>query len=483
MKHSSILKIINNHTGGNVYVVGGAVRDRLMGIETFDIDFATPRNPEKLARMFAKKINASVVRLDEVNKIYRVVKKSGGRIYHYDFTKFRGKNIEDDVRNRDLTINSIAVKLSDFIKYADKSKTALKSVLIDPAGGQDDIKNKTIRIISEKSILDDPLRMMRIFRFAAVLKFGIEPATLKLAKKHSGLITRSSAERIRDEFLKILSAENSSGYVIKLDKAGLLEKIFPEVTTLKQSAKKFYYHPHGLWHHLTETLAALEEIIFNINKNFPENNLELSDYLSENISSSTRLALLKYVTLLHDIGKPLSIKRIKNRVRFFGHEVIGTKLFEKISKKIKLSNDEINFGKSLIKNHMRILQLVGTKSTTERATYRLLRDAGENLPALALLSIADAKSYVNLPEFKKNNLKEIMRYARQLVKLYFAKQKEKPRKKIIDGHILMKKLKLKPGPIIGELLTLIDEEYNLKKISTTDEAISLAKKHLISKYR
>ncbi len=482
MKATCIIKKLSRLSAKtDVYIVGGAVRDWLMGFETCDLDFACG-NPLKISSDFSDKICGKLLILDELNKIYRVVKKTKNKTYNFDFTKLKGKTIQEDLAKRDITINAMALKLKDI---ASKKITPerLKNYLIDPFGGAEDIKSKTIRLLSEKSVFDDPLRMLRVFRFSSELGFCLDNTTRKIIKRRSGLIYKSSKERIREELFKIFLVGDSHRYISLMDKAGLLNKILPVVERLKKSAKKFYFHPQGLWHHLTETFAAIEDIMLNIKKNFPKNYNELSHYLSENISSSTRIVMLKYATLLHDIGKPSSVKRIKNRVRFFGHEIVGTKLFEEVSKGIKLSNDEINFGKSLIKNHMRILQLVGTNSTTERATWRLMREAGENLPALALLSLADAKSYARIPGFEKNNLKDILKYTRLIVNLYFAKKKEKPRKKIIDGHIIMKRLKLKPGPLVGELLAAIDEEYNLNKIKTTEEALSLSIKILNNKSR
>lgn len=485
MNISQVVRIIFKLSSQKqIYLVGGAIRDILLDKEVYDIDLTLSKNPLSVAKKLTHIIKGSFVTLDDVNKIYRVIKKTNKATYTFDFTKLKGKTVSEDLSNRDITINAMAVRLKDIVQHlkGDVLKLPDESIIIDPYGGLCDLKNKTVKLISENSILNDPVRMLRVYRFSASLNFKIDSTTKKIVKKNTSLITLASYERIRDEFFKILATPHSVFYILQLDKIGLLTKIFPEIILLKKSARKFYFHPQGLWHHLTETLLSLEDVLSNLKKYFSKTHKSLTEYLNENISSSSRLTLLKYITILHDIGKPRCVRKIKGRVRFFGHEVVGTKLFEEISRRLKLSNNEINIGKNLIKNHMRILQLVGGQTITERATFRLMRDVGDDILSLAILSLSDAMSYRKLPGFEKNNIKDILRYVRKLVQLYFDRKNQQPRKKIIDGHILMKELNLKPGPIIGKLLTAIDEEYNLKRISTTQEAIAFAKVQ-IRKYK
>jgi hypothetical protein len=163
-------------------------------------------------------------------------------------------------------------------------------------------------------------------------------------------------------------------------------------------------------------------------------------------------------------------------MRFFGHETVGAKVFGDIAARLKFSRDEIKFASALIKNHMRILQLVGSGNTTDRAVYRLRRDAGETFPALCLLSLSDAASYKNLKGFEKNNVSVVHDFTRKALKNYFDDMNSPPRAKIIDGHMIMRRLSLKPGPAVGVILKRLEEERAVGAVKTTAEAIECARK-------
>ncbi|MDI6756721.1 MAG: hypothetical protein QME32_01720 [Endomicrobiia bacterium] len=482
MNVSDYLKKILSLAGkrGEIYLVGGAVRDMLAGAASNDFDFATPVDPSRLARKFARAVGGSTVTLDEERRIYRVVKKVGGGILTFDFSAYRSPTIDLDLKMRDITVNAIAMPLKVaaplFGKKARASAKIPSGGILDPTGGIGDLKKRRIMFISEKAVREDPARLLRAFRFASELGFAIPPKTLATCRRLRKEIAGPAPERLRDELLKMFATDRALSSVKLFDKSGALEILIPEISAMKKSCKRFYFHPQGLWRHLTETLARVEEYTADVPANFPEAADDLGRYLAETTSSGNVKSLLKFTTLLHDAGKPLCARRIGGRMRFFGHETVGVKVFNDIASRLKLSRDEMRFASLLVKNHMRILQLIGSGNTTQRAIYRLRRDAGKTFPALCLLSLADAASYKNLKGFEKNNVAAVHKFIRKTLKQYFDDMKKPAQTKIIDGHLLMRMLSLKPGPAVGAILKRLEEERAIGAVKTTDDAVKCARK-------
>ena len=370
---------------------------------------------------------------------------------------------------RDFTINSLAVDINNF--------NNIKDNLIDVSGGYKDLKNKTINVSSKKSLISDPIRMLRAFRLASELNFEISKNTLLQIKKNAAKIKTAVSEMKKNELFRILNNKNSIKYITMMDDCKLLESMFPFVDKMKKSAKKFYYHPKGLFQHALLTMESLEIIFLKLNIYFPDINEKLSQYLCETFSDNVnRKNLLKFIAIFHDCAKPECAKRIGKIMRFLGHEQIGSKNIETIMKNLKMSNREKDFASSVVLHHMRPSNLLKSETVTERAKLRLFRDVGNILPDLLLLSLADWHSYKPLKIYSKKHLKLQEKYVNEFMTSYFDLLTKPKKEKIIDGNILMKELKLKPGKIVGKLLNIINEKYDEGLIKTKKEAVALAKK-------
>jgi poly(A) polymerase len=254
-------KILSVSKGSDVYIVGGWIRDMLLKRRTRDLDLAVRKDPKKLAGQTARALAGRLVVLDDANKIYRIMLKGHAELDYIDFSKMKGKNIKLDLLKRDFTIDSMALLL-------DSRKLSLAGI-IDPYSGMKDIRGRIIRVTSPSAFKDDPLRLLRAYRLAAQLGFDIHGGTLKRISRNSALILKSAPERVRDELLKILAVPDSAQWIEKLEKTGLLNKIVPEIMPMKKSARKFYFHPKGLWQHSLETLEGLEEILSNLETLIP----------------------------------------------------------------------------------------------------------------------------------------------------------------------------------------------------------------------
>ncbi|MFH0948116.1 MAG: HD domain-containing protein [Elusimicrobiota bacterium] len=459
----------------NSWIVGGYIRDLLLGKITKDIDFATDGNTKKIAREFADKNKGSFVVLDDFNKIYRVV--VGDEIY--DFSKIQGKTIADDLARRDFTINALALPLTTYHLFACGEPTWPLTTIIDLFGGLGDIKNKIVRCVSEKNLVDDPLRLLRAYRFAGQLNFKMEQKTKGFIKKYSRYLKNISNERIQNELYLILGLTDSYPIIIEIYKAGLLKEIIPELVKTLNTAR-CYYPKMGLLGHSFDALKILEEFYNNgFKKIFPKFHKRISAHLEEKISkTTTRKTLLKLASLLHDIGKPKSAKKIDGRLRFFEHEDRGCDIINIIGKRLKLSNNEIKYLKILTKHHMRIGNLTSAEKLTDKAAWRFFRDIGDDALDLIVLSVTDAYTY---PKGKTRTLHKII--ANKLLDRFYSKKEKIIPKKLLNGFEVMKILKIPEGPVVGEILQKLEETQVTKKVKTKLEAEKFVKEYLVKSFK
>jgi poly(A) polymerase len=453
-----------------VYLVGGYIRDLLLGRITYDIDFALKGNVEKFSRTLARRLRGNFFVMDEETQTFRIFYKcsgpdSIGTRWNIDISKMQGKDIVADLGRRDFTIDAMAV---DLMKCQVSSVKCQSFSLIDPFSGLRDLKKGLIRLTSPAVLNDDPLRLLRAFRLAAILGFRIERKTLRAISARSLLIKRVSRERVRDELFKILSVDDSYKYFLQIDKAGLLEKVVPQVKKIKREP--------GLWRHSLLTLRFLEE-------NFKDSHLartwsgviagKTKSHLRNEISAQgTRLALLKFVSLFHDIGKPQTKKIREGKTSFIGHDRVGAEIIGKISESVRLSNREIKIMLNLARNHMRVHYLANLESITKRALARLIRDLDEETIELLLFTMAD---FMATPEkLKKQSLKKNRLVTRKIIKEYFKFKESKKFTRLINGNDLIRCLKMKEGPEIGRVLEETELAQREGRIRTRQEALRFA---------
>ena len=458
-----------------LYIVGGFLRDRLLQRDTSDADFVVDGSAVRMARRIASALGGTFVLLDESNSVYRVVVKSKGRACSLDFSGMRGGSIERDLSLRDFTVNALASELKAGGKPFDPGR------IIDVTGGIRDMEKRVIRRVSGRVFRDDPLRILRAYRLRSELAgcgFTIEPATGRLIRKQAALIRKPSAERVRDELLKILSSDDSFAVISEIDRQKVLEKILPEISIMKRSARKFYYHPEGLWQHAKESLKALEYILGNLGKYGGGSRQRLSEAVMPG------RAVLKLTLLLHDSGKPRTAKMISGRMRFFGHEELGAEITGRVFARLKMSRKETVSACKIVSNHMRPVNLSSAGRITERAIYRFFRDMGDVSLPLLLLSLADVSSY--LPPFStarrgrrsRQDIRFHNGFVRRMIKAYFRYEDKSSEKRLVNGNEVMRKFSIGPGPLVGGILKLVKEQQDLGRISTKKQALELAGRNL-----
>ncbi|MCX5695686.1 MAG: HD domain-containing protein [Candidatus Omnitrophica bacterium] len=476
LKDKNILKEVHSFAKCRrvkLYLVGGALRDLILEREKAnpDFDFAIKSRSISFGRSLAQKMRAGFVVLDKEHGACRVVKKTGSQIYTFDFSDFRGKDLQEDLKHRDFTINSMALNLDDAFDPKD-----LSGFLVDPYGAREDLKKKFIRIVNKQSFSEDPLRILRAFSFACILGFEIDKETLALAKKEKKKLAVVSFERIRDELFKIFDTEKTFACFQVLDELKILEIIFPEIKKMRGIGQGPYHHL-DVWQHTLESIRQLDHLLKDIKEK------EIQEYLDEIISAQrSRRQLLRLGLFLHDIGKPATMRREKGRTTFHGHEREGLFLSAQIGKRLKLSNEELHSLHKMVLWHLRPGYLADSEHPTERAKFRYFRDAGLEALSVLLLSLADQRATKG-PLTTNNARKQHERVVGLLIKEYLKKGKEKKKKRLVNGNDIMRKFKLSPSKLIGKILSELEELQAIGKIKSKEEALKAASKFIKSKAR
>jgi len=450
-----------------LHLVGGTVRDLILGKEVEDVDFAVSRDAIIFARKFANLVKASFVPLDEENDTARVV-FNRGELY-LDFCGIRGADIIADLTARDFTINAIAVELSQVM-------ASHEAEFIDPCGGIRDLNNRLIRIASPKSISDDPIRMLRAYRFAATLGFTIHPETVAMIQDSVSLLETVSIERVRDELFKILAVDNSATYLRKMDGVGLLGQIFPEIALMKGMEQNDYHHL-DVWEHSMLTLEYFERepLPDSLNKQIPK------DYLNdEPVKGRARRSLLKLAALLHDVGKPQTRTVDKDgRIRFFNHNLEGIEIIGNIGKRLKLATREILFLKKMTEYHMYPLGLIvhlqrsRAMKRKKSALRRFIHRTGSEWLAILLIAFADLRATQGTRR-KPDDLVKLGQLTDEIAGAYLH-QTRFPMPKLVTGADLMAEFDLKASPAIGKLLKKVQKAQVDGKIKTRADAMEMVR--------
>jgi len=403
------------------YLVGGPVRDLIMGRNTNNWDFTTNASPEEILKIFPDSYYD--------NKFGTVgIPQASGLVF--EITTFRsekgysdhrhpdkvcwGKTLEEDLSRRDFTINAIA------LRYAQG-----KPVIIDPYNGKNDINLKIIRTVGDSNnrFTEDALRLIRAVRIATELGFLIEEKTHLAIKKNASLINQISAERVRDELLKILATNYSADGILLLRSSGLLAQILPELEicfgVAQQSPKR--HHIYDVGTHLVMSLK----------------------------NCKSKDPIVRLATLLHDIGKPKVTQKQEDEViTFYNHEIVGTKIVRNIADRLRFSKKDRDKLIVLVRWH----QFSVDERQTDKAIRRFIRRVGkENLNNILDLRVGDrlgggAQETSWRLELYKKRLAEVQKQPFTVADLK------------VDGYDVMKILNLKPGPAVGKVLTELFEE-------------------------
>ncbi len=457
IKLDDVISKIAENFDNEIYLVGGTVRDYYMGLESVDRDIIVM---DEDAREFALKLadlfNATFVPLDEENKIYRLVLPD--KINYIDVTNPVGDSIEKDLMRRDLTINAIAVN----IRTGD---------VIDISGGVTDIKNKCINYVNEHNFIDDPLRLLRVYRFQALYGFQLAPETINAVCKYVDLIHKPAVERINYEILKLFSGKYAHQALENMNKTWLLEEIFPFVNELKQVPPNSHHHL-DLFHHSIETVKQVQ-LLYENAPDVVKEHLDRIDF-----GGFSRLAHLKLAAFMHDIGKFSTWTIEEGKHRFIKHDDVGAKMSIKILKKLHFSNKQIDYISSMIKYHIYPSHVMNSPQITEKIMMRYVRKMDKNSIDAIILAQADRLS-ARGPEITDEIVERNITSLNMLLKFYLeARETLKPLPKLLDGNEVMKILNIKPSRRLGEIMDALHEAQISGDVVTKDHAIEFVKNYM-----
>ncbi len=444
------------------YIVGGALRDLILGRKISDIDFAL-KNAENFAYFAAERLNLKFVPLSRIFGIFRVA----GKGFTLDFTELKGSSIEDDLRQRDFTINTLALPVKALFEKKDFS-------FIDPLGGLNDIQKRIIRAISEENIREDPLRILRGYRFFAEGFGEIEPLTRQIFARNKKLLVLCAPERINYELVRILASERAYESFKLMDEDGVLEVIFPEIARCKGVPQPSFHHL-DVWGHMMESLKWAEEILKRP-KEF------LSPVLDKLPQDEDFVVSVKLASLFHDLGKGYTFaekeENGERRITFYGHERVSAELFREMGERWRFKGDIIDMVCLLAKAHMRPVHLLNEKEAgrlTLRAKRNLLRDV-PHLEGLFVVAMADSLASKG-PDKEPDYEERLKAFFGELFELKKELEEKKKKPRLITGHDLIK-LGFKPGPIFKKILEDVEIEALAGRIKTKEEAIDF----VIKKY-
>ncbi|MEE8347264.1 MAG: HD domain-containing protein, partial [Dehalococcoidia bacterium] len=378
--------------GVEAYVTGGFLRDALLGRDSHDVDISIAGDPLVLGRELADAQGGHYFPLAEEQHVARVLLPQ--RNVHIDLMPLRVE-IEADLRQRDYTIDAVAAPLA--------AASSGEVTVIDPTGGLNDLRDRLVRVIREDAFRHDALRPLRGARLATELEFTLEPGTVALIRKYAPRLPDVAVERQRDELMRIMATPRAGTGLRLLDDLGLLERLLPEMTDTRgvEQPKEHYW---DVFDHCLETVRNLDILM---GEEEPGDRhwrtlwrelwgqlawwTEARDYFREELlAQRPRLAVLKLVALLHDIAKPETKTFDETgRMRFFGHADVGADRVRHILRRLHFSAREVALVQTMVKAHLRPIQMAQQGPPTRRALYRYFRDCGDAAIETLFLSLAD----------------------------------------------------------------------------------------------
>jgi poly(A) polymerase len=469
------IAVFFNRRAVRAYLVGGFIRDALLGRDTRDIDLAVDTDILQTGMLLAEELQGKFVLLDDENGVGRIILND----WTIDLAAFSGK-IEDDLTRRDFTINAMAVDLQELT-------SGRKAILIDPLRGQPDLDDSIIRTVTDHAFSDDPVRLLRAFRLATELDFDLEHKTEDQLTEAVALIAGVPGERIREELLRVLNQSHGGQVFRDMDGMGLLTALIPELTPMKGVEQPKEHH-WDVFHHSLKTVDAADFVLHHGFWEYQNEDLlakipwtdVIAAHFAQSVSSgSNRRSLVKLAALLHDICKPQTKTFDENgKMRFLGHPESGAEVVQKIMERLRFSAKETKLVTLMTRYHMRPTQTSHDGMPTARAIYRYFRDTGDAGIDTLYLSLAD-----HLATRGPGLLPDQWEYHTQLVahvlEEHFKQKKQEPIK-LVDGNDLMNLFGMKPGAKMGDLLEAIREAQAAGEITTRDEALEFVKKYLSS---
>jgi poly(A) polymerase len=432
------------------YLVGGFIRDALLGLQPHEVDI--------VLNVLSQAFHEEPFALGGRFRTHRMALPEG----MLDISPVMGKKRADDLLRRDFTINALAL---DFAHFAAPDKN-----LLDPAGGIEDLRRKHITVICENNLIDDPLRILRAFRLLVQLGFTLEKTTSRLIELHAHKLPQSAPERIREELMLMLNRPDSHRGLLVMDALGVLGALFPEVEAMRNAEQNSFHHLPVLAHSL-EAVREMEYVLATGEGLEEQVHAALITEMEEVVSPpATKAALTKMSLLFHDLGKPETAAVQENGKRtFYGHQTVGAAKAAPAFARLRLSNRENEMLLLLIEEHLRVGFYCNQAPASNKLIYRFGRKLGDATAMSCLHALADARA-TRGPDVTPAFVKVHEDVANQILhQRYFAHELAEP-EPLLTGDEIMRVAGLPAGPRIGELKEMLLEAQVEGSVGTREEA-------------
>lgn len=447
---------------GPAWLVGGAVRDALMGRPVHDLDLALPAGSLAAARRLADRLGAAFVPLGEPHGLGRVVVRTPVAAV-LDLADFRAPTLETDLAGRDVTVDALAVDLGDLLRG--------RAPVLDPTGGLPDLAARRLRACAARAFADDPIRVLRVLRLAHGLGFAVEPETERLARAAAADLPRVAGERVRDELARLLQLPGAGAALRVADAWSALGALLPESAAMRATTQS-PPHRFTVWEHSLRALEALEALLADLGLLAPHD-ARVAAHLGESLGGGlTRREVLKLAVLLHDVAKPETRSVDPDgRVRFIGHDRLGAERAAAVAARLRWPGRAAGVLERLVRQHLRPMHLGMLESVSRRARHRFFRDVGEEVADLVCLTIADAAATDG-----RSPAAVYCGATRALLESLLAGEPEAAAEArtppLVRGEDVMAAFGLAPGPEVGRLLARAREAQALGLVGTREEALA-----------
>ncbi|MCW3014993.1 MAG: polynucleotide adenylyltransferase/metal dependent phosphohydrolase [Solirubrobacterales bacterium] len=444
-----------------VWLVGGAVRDRLLGRDVGDVDLVVAGDVKAAARHLALSAGGPSFPLGEAFGAWRVV--GPGHSWQVDLCPVRDGSIEADLALRDFTVNAIAEPLDG-------------GALLDPHGGADDLRAHRLRMVNPRAFPDDPLRVLRLARFACELDLVPDPATVREARAHASSLAGIAGERVFAELKRVLSADSALDGLELMDDLGVTDAILPEVAAMRGVQQNRFHHLDVYDH----TLAVLQAVIDLERDPAPyvgdEHTAAVRAWLAEPLADElTRGQALRFGALLHDIAKPGT--RTVHEGGFVGfphHDSVGADMSREILTRLRASERTRTYVASLARHHLHLGFQVKHRPLDARRVYRYLRACDPVAVDVTLLSIADRVA--TRGNDAQRAIPAHLELARQLIGPALSWPAWQAQEPLVRGDVLARELGIDPGPRLGPLLVQIDEARYAGEVTDAISAVAFGRR-------
>ena len=446
--------------GERAWLVGGTVRDSLLGRQVTDVDVVVAGDPEEAARSLGRAVGGPVFPLSEAFGAWRALSK--GREFFCDVAGLQGETIEADLARRDFAVNAMAVP-------ADGDE------LIDPHGGRADLDARRLRVLGAPAYEADPLRPLRLARLAGELGFAPDAETERLTREAAPRAAEASAERVWGELRRLVVSPGVLDALGLADRLGLVDAVLPELAAL-HGVEQSPYHHLDVYEHTLEVLGRQIDLEGSLDDVFGELGPRVAAVLDEPLADElTRGEALRLGALLHDVAKPATRGvRPDGRITFIGHDALGDEMVGGICRRLRTSERLRAFVGALARHHLVLGFLVHSRPLSRRDVYRYLKHTSPVEVEVTVLSCAD-----RLATRGKNAEPAIaahLELARELMAEALDWRAAGPPRPPLRGDELAAELGIEPGAEIGELLAQLEEAAYAGEARSREEALELARK-------